>query len=543
MAKRFYISSALLDACSNTPHAGARVLTRTLEPCAYYSTEEKRIMRTSTPLHYRYAGTSDSKRTKDELAADEQRLHHAMYMVAQSETGRFLLKKAHDRGYKFVFDDKYLKPKNYDAVCLSEPRYIKVRSDLSVEKVALNLVHELAHASQFSERALSNIDFYNPPLALCITHAIEADARSYEAAYALEYSLYQSGTRHNKNYPGNPVLAYFCQRYPSLSREALRSFINQKEFDDEARARIKRAVFLSYYNDAHLRVFYENNYLNTLGHVARQMMTPLKAKNTSKRRHEQSKKISDSINAHAKQPYLATAIHLRTPHFSGFTRKGHRKASALFGWRRASDMPKRKPRPKKIPRTFCLTNAANAAFKREPKKLWQYAFDARDRNAMNSLIREGMDINQPVDVQGSPQGLHPLLYTLRKIVLVKSVAKDKDQDAEIRMLGAILNAAPDFNSMTEENGLNLLEASLHYIAQNDLDHDIARNIIRAAFEGEQRPCFNLHRALRVCPSEEIKTTWALVSQLNAFAQRSFGTGFITQKKSLHKTHEFHCKMT
>lgn len=193
------------------------------------------------------------------LRGFEQGAEEALFILAQSATGRRLMQNAIAADVGIVFLDENESDGATRGYVDWEQKIVFLARETDPRLLALTLGHELAHVSQFANGGvLLNVIEDHPLHALKKFLAIEADARAYEIKIALELE-YPAPAEGNTRirFDGMAQLAAHKTEISTLPDLAARIAprLHDGSLSDD---RIMAACFRAFYYDINLRATYEN---------------------------------------------------------------------------------------------------------------------------------------------------------------------------------------------------------------------------------------------------------------------------------------------
>ncbi len=208
------------------------------------------------------------------------RLHDALALLSQSETGRHLLRDLAKSGYGVCFDNKKTDAAGAIGLCDPHAKRLIMRSSIDSDELALFLAHEAVHALQ-NERSddLLPSAHHKPETLFRLSFAIEADAYAQQTQIAFELAQGQT--------PRHRPLLLMRGRFPGLVRAGERALQAARVSDRDGGAkalddgRVMAAVFNAFYDDAGLRSFYETSHLQWINEFAEKHAAQTAKKSTA----------------------------------------------------------------------------------------------------------------------------------------------------------------------------------------------------------------------------------------------------------------------
>lgn len=194
-----------------------------------------------------------------ELRGFEQTAEEALFILAQSATGRRLMQSAMAGDVGIVFMDDAETQNGTRGYVDWEQRIVFLAKEPDPRLLALTLGHELAHVSQFANGGVTlNVIKDHPLHALKKFLAIEADARAYEIKIALELE-YPAPAENAARIKFDGMAQRAAEKTEIATLPALVASAAPRLYDGSLDdARIMAACFRAFYYDINLRATYEN---------------------------------------------------------------------------------------------------------------------------------------------------------------------------------------------------------------------------------------------------------------------------------------------
>ncbi len=145
-------------------------------------------------------------------------LNKAIFMLSQTDDGRYLLKRGKEQGFVIVNDDRKLDERKAAGLADYANKLIPVHSRLDAAEMALVLKHELQHMEDMGNGVSysTNAAFRS---ALGISRAMEASARTSEAVFCHE-ARYGSPKGPAWQYRPAGIWENFARKLPQMSAQA-----------------------------------------------------------------------------------------------------------------------------------------------------------------------------------------------------------------------------------------------------------------------------------------------------------------------------------
>lgn len=138
------------------------------------------------------------------LEEGRARVAEALFVCSQGPTGRGLLQKAQELGYRVAVDDGYLQGVCATALCDPGTRTIYLNTARSTAELANALDHECTHVVQNAQPLFANQLPYTPVSLVARSRATEADAIAHEVQCAWERAVGDAAM----GVPGAPANGY-----------------------------------------------------------------------------------------------------------------------------------------------------------------------------------------------------------------------------------------------------------------------------------------------------------------------------------------------
>lgn len=194
---------------------------------------------------------------REEAESNAKALERAVFILSQSPTGRDVLERMTAEGYRIAFDDRRTGDRDAGGLCDPSDKTIVLRGHENPEYLALLLGHECVHAVQNTRHDLFPSTAHRPEAGIKLSFAIEADAYAQQTQIALELAYGDpEGPRDQIRLDG--PLQQMRERFPNLVRAAERVMGDEKSLSNGATV---AAVFEAFYDDFHLRTFYEDSHI------------------------------------------------------------------------------------------------------------------------------------------------------------------------------------------------------------------------------------------------------------------------------------------
>lgn len=291
-----------------------------------------------------------AKSVRDARAAQiERRIEHnettleqAIFILSQSPTGRDVLEQMTKEGYRIVFDDRRTGDRGAGGLCDPTDKLIILKAHDDPEYLALLIGHESVHAVQNTRHDLFPSTKHKPEAGIRLSFAIEADAYAQQTQIALElaYGDFEGPVDQVRF---NGPLRQMRLRFPDIVKAAERVMSHE---DALKNGKCVTAAFLAFYDNFHLRTFYEDSHIEWANMYA----PKLKGSFPWLQRHFSKDVESDWILErihHRGQPYLK--LHAPTLDFNDLRHAGVTSESAQRIDKFYNDhLPGQKRRPLKI---------------------------------------------------------------------------------------------------------------------------------------------------------------------------------------------------
>lgn len=207
------------------------------------------------------ASRAEQERRLKELEArakkNEEVLQDAIFILSQSATGRDVLEQMTKEGYKILFDDRRTGDRGAGGLCDPSDKTLILRAHDSAEYLALLIGHEAVHAVQNTRHDLFPSTRHRPEVGIRMSFAIEADAYAQQTQIALELSYGDpDGPKNQARYKG--PLEQMRLRFPDIVKAAEKVLSHENALRNGASV---AAAFQAFYDNFHLRTFYEDAHL------------------------------------------------------------------------------------------------------------------------------------------------------------------------------------------------------------------------------------------------------------------------------------------
>jgi hypothetical protein len=380
-----------------------------------------------------------------------------------------------------------------------------------VAHLALIIVHEMAHASQFEQSTLILQERYmqDPKFYLSLFYALEADARSQELLFALEYTQALSSKRKVKdNSAENLVLYALKNNYPHLTDAGMEKLFQHKNLTEDAKRDALRAAFLAFYNSKGLRLFYEGMYIDD---VIKRKDTDVQNRFVDLRPDSvgiEGAQIVQALNKQAPQAYLGGYIDLSATYFFAISRKGHSRLAAAYGWGQANQLDLlEEEKLYDRGRGGYVKDAANAFFKGCQVSLLKYAIDSMDVK----LFRKAMRRNKNASPVIGKSQQHYLLYAIMRMGYFQRGHGDQGAEKAKSFFEAIMKYDHDWKEKQKPSGLSLLEEVVASAVVSGVQ-DICKNELSRFFKenpSTAKKAFKVNKLFRVYATKHHKAIFSL----------------------------------
>ena len=181
-----------------------------------------------------------------------EKFTRALFILSQSDTGRYLLEEARKDGYTLspVAADE---ERDFRGQASPFPRRIRLSTQLDPDIAALTLAHECAHILQFRHKLGSDPNARFPD-ATRLVLAAEADALAHMAQVAAEL---ETGKGSGARFPG--VMAGFARDFPLSS--TITGYLLKMEPQSLDNGKLMAEVFKTFYQTPNIRSVYENGHI------------------------------------------------------------------------------------------------------------------------------------------------------------------------------------------------------------------------------------------------------------------------------------------
>lgn len=230
------------------------------------------LMRARTPVAIEFLGTTGKDTVTPEAAEDNRRLlEQAIFILSQSATGRALLEDMTAEGFRVVFDDTATGEKGAGGLCDPNKKLLILRHHNSAEYLALLIGHEAVHAVQNARHNLFPSSQHRPDTGIRMSFAIEADAYAQQTQIALELA-YGDPKGPSDQWRMQEPLRQMRNRFPDLVLAAEKVMLTSDALEN---GRTVAAAFEAFYDNFHLRTFYEDMHVSWVDSVAPRMKPPI----------------------------------------------------------------------------------------------------------------------------------------------------------------------------------------------------------------------------------------------------------------------------
>ncbi len=235
-----------------------------------------------------------------DLTADaREKFEKALFILSQSDTGRYLLTEAKKSGTRLSLmppgqEDDFL------GQASSFSKTIRLSRKRTPEQMALTLAHECAHVIQFRS-GLNGGPQGRLPDAVRLMFAAEADALAHMAQVAAELKIGASG-----GWKSDAPFNDFAKDYPLAG--SIADYLMKMEPEALGNGKLMAEVFKTFYQMPHIRVKYESGHvqgceaevaqaekMGMLGDFKKALLFVRKAS---------SEALMDKIAVHKGKPYL-----------------------------------------------------------------------------------------------------------------------------------------------------------------------------------------------------------------------------------------------
>ena len=193
----------------------------------------------------------------DQAKQNDIVLKKAVFILSQSATGRDVLEQMTKEGYRIVFDDRRTGDRGAGGLCDPSDKTLILRSHDNPEYLALLIGHEAVHAVQNTRHDLFPSTKHRPEVGIKMSFAIEADAYAQQSQIALELA-YGDPTGPADQIKFQGPLEQMRQRFPDIIRAAEKVLSHPDALQNGASV---AAAFQAFYDNFHLRTFYEDAHL------------------------------------------------------------------------------------------------------------------------------------------------------------------------------------------------------------------------------------------------------------------------------------------
>lgn len=208
-----------------------------------------------------FASPARQKRRQAEIdlqvEQNKEALETAIFILSQSSTGRDVLEQMTAEGYRIVFDDRRTGDRGAGGLCDPEDKLIILRSHDNPEYLALLIGHEAVHAVQNTRHDLFPSTKHKPEVGIKLSFAIEADAYAQQTQIALELFYGDPAGPDDQLHMKGP-LEQMRERFPDVVRAAEKVMNSADALENGS---CVAAAFQAFYDNFHLRTFYEDSHL------------------------------------------------------------------------------------------------------------------------------------------------------------------------------------------------------------------------------------------------------------------------------------------
>lgn len=279
-----------------------------------------------------YLSQSEQDRRREALLLQAEKnelvLQKALFILSQSATGRDVLEQMSKEGYRVVFDDRRTGERGAGGLCDPSDKMIILRAHDDPEYLALLIGHEAVHAVQNTRHDLFPSTKHKPEVGIRMSFAIEADAYAQQAQIALELAYGDpDGPESQIRFQG--PLRQMRQRFPDIIRAAEKVLNHPEALKNGASV---AAAFQAFYDNFHLRTFYEDAHLDWANTYAPKLKGPFPRLQRHFSKDVDSQWIKDRIQ-HRGLPYLnihAPNLNFDDARHAGVTDVSAKKIEAFY---------------------------------------------------------------------------------------------------------------------------------------------------------------------------------------------------------------------